>query len=107
MAFRSPRPCRCTRLPAVFVRLERKAYGTGRISEGVDISGRVVAVIEDVVTTGGQIGLSTQDLRDEGADVRYALAVVDREQGGRESLAQHGLELRAVFTATELEGTRR
>ncbi len=92
-----------TRLPAVFVRLERKAYGTCRISEGVDISGRVVAVVEDVVTTGGQIALSTQDLRDEGADVRCALAVVDREQGGHEALAEHGLELRAVFMAAELE----
>jgi len=96
-----------TRLPAAYVRLERKAYGTCRISEGVDISGRVVAVIEDVVTTGGQIGLSARDLRAEGADVGYALAVVDREQGGHESLAEHGLELRAVFTASELESTRR
>jgi hypothetical protein len=37
------------------------------------------------------------------SDVRYALAVVDREQGGHESLAQHGLEFRAVFTSSQLE----
>ena len=48
-----------TGLPAVYVRLERKAYGTGRICEGVPVGDRVVAVVEDVVTTGGQIGLST------------------------------------------------
>jgi orotate phosphoribosyltransferase len=96
-----------TGLPAVYVRLERKAYGTCRISEGVDVRDRVVAVVEDVVTTGGQIGLSTADLRAEGADVRYALAVVDREQGGHASLAEHGLDLRALFTTTELVQTAR
>lgn len=82
--------------------MERKSYGTCRIREGVEIGGRVVAVVEDIVTTGGQIGLSTADLRAEGADVRYALAVVDREQGGHESLAKHGLDFRALFTASEL-----
>lgn len=92
-----------TGLPAVYVRLERKAYGTCRISEGVDVDGRIVAVIEDVVTTGGQIGLSTADLRAEGADVRYALAVVDREAGGHAALAAHGLDFRAVFTSSDLE----
>lgn len=92
-----------TGLPAVYVRLERKSYGTCRISEGVDIGGRVVAVVEDIVTTGGQIGRSTADLRAEGAEVRYALAVVDREQGGHDSLAKHGLDFQALFTASELD----
>lgn len=93
-----------TGLPAVYVRLERKAYGTQRISEGVPIAGRRIAVIEDVVTTGGQIAASTSDLRGEGAIVTHALAVVDREQGGHESLAAHDLEFRTVFVASELVG---
>ena len=92
-----------TGLPAAYVRLERKAYGTRRISEGPDVAGRCVAIVEDIVTTGGQIALSTAELRSEGARVPYALAVVDREQGGHASLAQHGLEFRALFTASELE----
>jgi orotate phosphoribosyltransferase len=96
-----------TGLPAVYVRLERKAYGTGRICEGVPVRDRVVAVVEDVVTTGGQVGLSTADLRVEGADVRYALAVVDREQGGHASLAEHALDFRALFTTAELERAAR
>lgn len=91
-----------TSLPAVYVRLERKAHGTCRISEGADVSGRVVAIIEDVVTTGGQIALSAADLRAEGAEVRYALAVVDRESGGRENLAGHGIDFRSVYRAAEL-----
>lgn len=96
-----------TGLPAVYVRLERKTYGTCRISEGVDVRHRVVAVIEDVVTTGGQIGVSAADLREEGADVRFALAVVDRQQGGHEHLAKHGLEFRALFTSSELQQASR
>ncbi len=80
-----------THLAAVYVRLQRKTYGTCKISEGVDVGGRVVAVVEDVITTGGQIILSAEDLRAEGADVRYALVVVDKESGAAENLKQAGL----------------
>lgn len=92
-----------TRLPAVYVRLQRKTYGTCKISEGVDIAGRVVAVVEDVITTGGQVILSTEELRAEGADVRYALVVVDKESGAAENLKDVGLTLRSLYTARELE----
>ena len=92
-----------TRLPAVYVRLERKTYGTCKISEGVNVSGKVVAVVEDVITTGGQIVLSTEDLRAEGADVRYALVVVDKGTGAAANLSEAGLGLCSVFTASELE----
>jgi orotate phosphoribosyltransferase len=94
-----------TGLPAVYVRLQRKTYGTCRISEGVDVDGQIVAIVEDVITTGGQIILSTQDLRAEGADVRHALVVVDKETGAAENLSEAGLQLRSVFTARELEAT--
>ena len=89
----------------MYVRLVRKTYGTCKISEGVDVSGRVVAVIEDVITTGGQMILSTQDLRAEGADVRYALVVVDKQSGAAENLSEAGLHLRSVFTARDLDRT--
>ena len=92
-----------TRLPAVYVRLERKTYGTCKISEGVEVAGKVVAVVEDVITTGGQIAQSTQDLRAEGADVRYALVVVDKESGAHENLSRAGIDVRRLFTARELE----
>lgn len=93
-----------TRIPAVYVRLRRKPYATQRIAEGVELDGKVVAIIEDVVSTGGQIVLSTEDLRAEGAEVRYALAVVDRETGAREALAAAGLGYRFLFTSTDLAG---
>lgn len=92
-----------TGLPACFVRKKAKEYGTRRLAEGADISGRRVVIIEDVATTGGQIVASAGELRDRGAVVEYALVVIDRESGGREALADIGIELRALYTMTELQ----
>jgi len=60
-------------------------------------------VIEDVVTTGGQLVLSAQDLRADGAIVDHALCVIDREGGGADVAAAEGIMLRALFTMRELE----
>jgi len=92
-----------TGLPAAFVRKEAKAYGTCRLAEGSDVDGRHVLVVEDVVTSGGQIALSTADLRAAGAIVDHALCVVDREQGGTEALAESGLTLVSLLTRTHLD----
>lgn len=67
-----------TGLPCVFVRKEAKEYGTRQFAEGFDIKGKKVCVIEDVVTTGGQVVLSTQDLRSIGALVDHVLCVIHR-----------------------------
>lgn len=91
-----------TGVPATYVRKARKTYGTQKIAEGADIAGRRLVVIEDVVSTAGQIVLSTADLRDEGATVSTAITVIDREMGGTEALAAIGVELRALFTMAEL-----
>lgn len=93
-----------TGLPALFVRKAAKTYGTCRLVEGGEIRGRRLAVVEDVVTSGGQILLSSADLRAGGAVVEHALCVIDRESGGREKLASDGIALRALFTGSELEG---
>jgi orotate phosphoribosyltransferase len=77
---------RHTGLPCAFVRKQAKAYGTCRLAEGADVAGRRALVVEDVVTSGGQIVLSTADLRALGAEVREALCVVDRDQGGAAAL---------------------
>jgi len=94
-----------TGLPAFFVRKQAKKYGTERICEGGDIKGQRLLIIEDVVTTGGQILLSAQDLRGGGAEVRHALCVVDREAGGAEVIGGEGIELRSLFTMSELESS--
>jgi orotate phosphoribosyltransferase len=92
-----------TGLPAFFVRKEPKRYGTERICEGGDVTGRRLLIVEDVVTTGGQLVLSAQDLRAEGAVVEDALCVIDREGGGADVAASEGITLRALFTMRELE----
>ena len=97
---------RHTGLPCAFVRKAAKGYGTRRLAEGAEIAGRRVLVVEDVVTSGGQIVLSTKELRALGADVRTALCVIDRDQGGREALAEARLDLVSLLTADDLHPDR-
>jgi orotate phosphoribosyltransferase len=92
-----------TGLPAFFVRKEPKKYGTEKVCEGGDVEGLRLAIVEDVVTTGGQLVLSAQDLRAEGAVVEHALCVIDREGGGADVAGAEGIELRALFTMRDLE----
>lgn len=86
----------------MFVRKEAKPYGTCRLAEGADIVGRRVLVVEDVVTSGGQIVRSSNELRALGADIREALCVIDRQQGGAEALAAEGIGLLSLLTADVL-----
>jgi orotate phosphoribosyltransferase len=89
-------------LPAYFVRKRAKEYGTRKLCEGGEVEGRRLLIIEDVVTTAGQIELSAQDLRNAGAMVTDALCVIDRQAGGSENLARSGIALHALFTMDEL-----
>jgi orotate phosphoribosyltransferase len=91
-----------TGLPARFVRKEAKTYGTCQLAEGGDIEGMRLLVVEDVVTTGGQVLLSAADLRERGAKVDTVLCVIDREAGGPEAFAAEDLELRALFRMSAL-----
>ncbi|MGA7704216.1 MAG: orotate phosphoribosyltransferase [Solirubrobacteraceae bacterium] len=93
-------------LPTVFVRKAAKTYGTCRLAEGGEVEGRRIAVIEDVVTSGGQVVESCRELRDREADIAAVLCVIDREAGGRENLAAEGLDLRALFTMSQLQEGR-
>ena len=91
-----------SRLPSLFVRKQAKDYGTCRLAEGGEVAGARLAVVEDVVTSGGQLIESCAALRERGAEIAAVLCVIDREAGGRENLAAEGLELRSVFTMKEL-----
>ncbi|MFC9530209.1 orotate phosphoribosyltransferase [Streptomyces sp. NPDC056975] len=93
---------RHTGLPCAFVRKQAKPYGTCRLAEGAEVGGRRVLVVEDVVTSGGQIVLSTADLRGLGAEVREALCVIDRQQGGTETLATESIRLVSLLSAGDL-----
>jgi orotate phosphoribosyltransferase len=69
-------------LPTVFVRKTAKTYGTCRLAEGGEVAGARIAVIEDVVTSGGQVIESCRELRDRGAEI-VAVAGRDRPRGRR------------------------
>ena len=91
-----------TGIPAVFVRKEAKTYGTCQLAEGGELAGRRLTVVEDVVTSGGQVVTSCGDLRERGAVVEHALCVIDREAGGPAALAAIGVELRPLYRMREL-----
>ncbi|MEU8301204.1 phosphoribosyltransferase family protein [Micromonospora sp. NPDC048909] len=93
---------RHTGLPCAFVRKAAKPYGTARLAEGADVAGRRVLVVEDVVTSGGQVVISAGELRGLGARVDAALCVIDRQEGGAEALAAAGISLRALLTRADL-----
>ena len=78
-----------TGIPAYFVRKEAKTYGTCQLAEGGELDGRRLTVVEDVVTSGGQVITSCGDLRDRGAIVEHALCVIDRESGGPAGARRH------------------
>jgi orotate phosphoribosyltransferase len=90
-------------VPTVFVRKQAKQYGTGRLAEGAEVAGRRVVVVEDVVTSGGQVIESCRALRERDAEVAVVLCVIDREASGRDNLAGEGLKLRSLFTMSELQ----
>jgi orotate phosphoribosyltransferase len=89
-------------LPARFVRKHAKAYGTRRLAEGGEVADRRLVVVEDVVSSGGQVIESCAALRADGAHIVAVLCVIDRESGGRDRLAAEGLPLRSAFTMSQL-----
>jgi len=92
-----------TGLPAGFVRKQAKPYGTRRLAEGLEVAGRRLVVVEDVVTSGGAVVDACNALRAEGAELAVALCVIDRQSGGAATLAGIGIELRPLFTMTQLK----
>lgn len=92
-----------TGLPFIIVRNARKAdYGTGNLIEGELNPGDRVLLVEDIVTSGGQVLQAARAIRDAGALVEMIVAVVDRQEGGREAIDAAGLRFAALFTAADL-----
>jgi orotate phosphoribosyltransferase len=87
-------------LDAVYVRKDAKDHGSRRMLEGNTrlASGARVALLEDVVTTGGSTIRAAAQLRDAGYEVAGVVALVDRLEGGRGAIEESGLTLVAIFT---------
>jgi orotate phosphoribosyltransferase len=94
-----------TQQPTLFVRKEAKKYGTAKLAEGPEFTGRHILLVEDIVTSGGQIALSANELRELGATVTHAVCVIDREAGGKENLAKNGIELISLYLGSDIEGS--
>ena len=87
-------------LDALYVRKDAKDHGTRRLVEGSARwpAGSSVALLEDVVTTGGSTLKAAAKLRDAGYPVVGVVALVDRLEGGREAIEAAGLVLLALYT---------
>ena len=92
-----------TSLPSIFVRKKAKDYGTRKLAEGIDFRDKHVCVIEDVVTTGGQIITSVNELRELGAVIDTVLCVIIRDPKAFDNLAKANLTLKPLFTMEELK----
>ncbi len=88
--------------PYVIARKQKKEYGTGNLIEGHLDDGEEVVVLEDIATTGQSAVDAVEALREAGATVDRVVVVVDRDEGGRENLAEIDIELESLVTAEEL-----
>ena len=92
-----------TGIPCFYVRKEAKTYGTCNLIEGGAKEGSNLVVIEDVITTAGQVCTSIEQIRAAGYTVEHVVAVVDRQAGGAEKIDALGCSFASVFTLTALE----
>jgi len=89
-------------LPAFIVRKEPKKHGERKMIEGPFRKGWKVAVVDDIVTTAGSTLKAIKAVEDEGAEVAFALTIVDRLEGGRENLEKNGYKFLSLFTRDDL-----
>jgi len=89
-------------LRAFTVRKEPKAHGTGNLIEGPFRAGDRVVIVEDVITTGGSALQAIRSVTQAGGQVVGVLAVVDREEGGREAIQAGGYQVTSLTRISEL-----
>ena len=89
-------------LPCLFIRNQKKEYGTAKQLEGKLEPGDQVMLVEDVCTTGGQVLEAAKVIEAEGATVQKIVGTIDREEGARENIESAGYAFAALFTKTDL-----
>lgn len=91
-------------LNGLLVRKEAKSHGTAQFVEGLGnfAPGDPVAMLEDVVTTGGSLLKACDRVRACGLEIAAVCCILDREEGGREALAEAGYNLLSLFTRGEM-----
>jgi orotate phosphoribosyltransferase len=95
-----------SRLPFLIVRDEAKEYGTANRIDGAFEPGERVVLVEDVVTSGGAAADAVRAVRQAALECRTAICVIDREEGGADSLARLGVRLHPLFRAVDVAPPR-
>ncbi|MFG0283594.1 MAG: orotate phosphoribosyltransferase [Phycisphaerales bacterium JB039] len=91
-----------TGLPCVFVRNQKKDYGTAKLYEGRLEPGDRLIFVEDVSTTGGQAVEAVAGLREAGAQPIAVITAIDREEGAQANVEAAGVRFEALLTKTDL-----
>lgn len=89
-------------LPCIFVRNQKKDYGTAKQLEGALTATDRVAIVEDVATTGGQALEAAKVVRAAGATVVCIIATIDRLEGARKAIEAEGIAFDTIFTVADL-----
>lgn len=89
-------------IPSVFIRNQKKDYGTAKQLEGAIGPEDTVVIVEDVATTGGQVLEAAQVIAGTGARVAKIIATIDRLEGARENIEKSGFAFEALFTVRDL-----
>ncbi len=88
--------------PFVIIRNQKKDYGTSKLLEGTLNAGERVLIVEDVLTTGGQVLEAARTLEQAGAKIDRIVAVIDRMEGARQNLESAGYVFESLFTTKDL-----
>lgn len=91
-----------TKTPMIYVRRRPKGYGTNAMIEGVLDKNQKVVLIDDIITNGGSKMGFIEGIRKTGAQVNDVIVILDREQGGKETLGNEGIGLYSLITLKEL-----
>jgi orotate phosphoribosyltransferase len=86
-------------IPAFIVRKETKGHGTQRLIEGHLPTGGTVAIVDDVITTGGSIFRAIEAVEVEGCRVGKVIVLLDRNQGGADELRRRGYDFVSLLSA--------
>ncbi len=88
--------------PAIFIRNQKKEYGSNKQIEGVFMPGETVVIIEDIMTTGGQVVEAARTIEAAGLKVKQIVGIIDRLEGARENIEAAGYVFTSLFTTKDL-----
>jgi len=89
-------------IPTIFIRNQKKEYGSNKQIEGLYNAGETVLLIEDILTTGGQVIEAAKTLEAAGLKIKKILGVIDRLEGARQNIESAGYTFDSLFTTNDL-----